>query len=274
MRVTCLKCGSQFEVAHNTSSTEVNCECGPEFRYPEVQYAGVQPSQSAAERLRYRAFHSAGLVSNSGMTALYMSAISVLVFPIALLGIGVGLYTLVVKRGPLGRYVGRRQAGLAVVLGVVVFCAEGALLLSFLKDLEVKRIASLQESIRDDLRGLLRTQRLYRAAKDRYGLFRDFPHEGFQPMHGHYTIYLDADDFIPASRDGVSVIDALSGPIVPEVSDHAFTAIAVANLDSDPHLDVWLLNHEGEQFHIVDDNDNAPDTRRDSNGKLSRSDGF
>lgn len=259
MRVTCLKCGSQYDVAYDTSSTTVNCECGPSFTYPEVHYTGVQPSERAAERLRYRAFHSAGLVRDIGTIALTVSAVSIIFFPLAIVGIGVGLYTLLAKRGPLGRYVGRSQAAAAVALGLVVFCAEGALLLDVLEKRRARRVVTLQTSIRDDLRGLLRTQRLFRAAQDRYGRFDDFPGRGFRPVSGYYTIYLGRDDFVVASRDGAKIQDDLPSGFSPGVSDDAFTAIAVANIDSDPDVDVWMLNHSGEQVHLADDNDYAPD---------------
>ncbi len=255
MRVTCLKCGSQYDVEYDTSSVAVNCECGPSISYPEVHDAGVVPSERAAERLRYRAFHSAGLVRNIGVVALTVSAISILFFPLAVVGIGIGLYTLLGTRGPLKRYVGRQQATAAIALGLVVFLVEGSLAIRWMEQRRIRRVNDLQASVKDDLRGLLRTQRLYRAAQDHYGGFRDFPGRGFQPINGHYTIYLGPDDFMAAVRDNEEHQDEWIGAIAPGVSADAFTAIAVANLDDDPEMDVWMLTHAGEQTHLVNDND-------------------
>lgn len=259
VRVTCLKCGSQYDVEYDTSSVAVNCECGPAISYPEVHYAGVVPSERAAERLRYRAFHSAGLVRNIGVVALTVSAVSILFFPLAIVGVGIGLYTLLGTRGPLKRYVGRQQAMAAVVLGLVVFFVEGTLALDWMEQRRIRRVDDLQASVKDDLRGLLRTQRLYRAAQDRYGGFQDFPGKGFRPINGHYTIYLGPEDFMTAVRDNKEVRDEWVGAIAPGVSADAFTAIAVANLDDDPDMDVWMLTHRGEQTHLVNDNDYRPD---------------
>ncbi|MEO0814105.1 MAG: hypothetical protein AAFY60_14675, partial [Myxococcota bacterium] len=140
MRVTCLKCGSQYDVEYDTSAVAVNCECGPSISYPEVHYAGVVPSERAAEKLRYRAFHSAGLVRNVGVIALTFSVVSVLFFPLAIVGVAIGIYTLVGTRGPLKKYVGRQQAIAAIALGAVVFLAEGALALKFMEQREVRRV--------------------------------------------------------------------------------------------------------------------------------------
>ncbi|MEO1172338.1 MAG: hypothetical protein AAFX94_09835 [Myxococcota bacterium] len=251
-RVTCLKCGSQYDVGYDTSTIPVNCECGPSITYPEVHYSGVQPSERAAERLRYRAFHSAGLVKNFGIIALTVSAVSVLFFPLALVGIGIGIYTLAAMRGPLSKYVGREQAIAAIVLGVLVFGIESAVALDWLEQRRISRINAVQASVRDDLRRLFRTQRLFRAAQDRYGRFDDFPGR-FQA--GAYTLYLSFEDVLPAERNSTQVTDPHQGPPVPSVTPHAFTAVAVANLDGDADLDVWTLNDAGDIVHHRNDND-------------------
>ena len=68
VRLTCLKCGHQFELAVNGGGTglRVNCVCGQDYSYPEVVNTGIRPNERAAERSRSRAFRAAGLVKNIG----------------------------------------------------------------------------------------------------------------------------------------------------------------------------------------------------------------
>lgn len=259
--MTCMTCGSQYDVEYDTSTLPVNCECGPMMTFPEVHAAGVFPSERAAEKLRYRAFHSAGLVKNIGAVALTISIISVVFFPMAIVGIGIGVYAVATMRGPRLRYAGRSQAIGAIVLGTFALGVGGGVSMHLLKRRRMKSVAAMQQSVGDDLRRLLRTQRLYRAAQDRYGRFSDFPGR-FRA--GRYTLYLGPRDFIPAERNGLEIKDELPDTDefrswCPSSSPDAFTAIAVANLDGDSDLDVWLLNDSGQQYHLANDNDYLKD---------------
>lgn len=250
MRLTCLKCGNQMEVGIGGPAVALVCTCGTEISCPEVLNTGVLPNERAAERSRYKAFRAAGVVKNMGAFALGLSLLGLVFFPLGLVGASVGIYVLTMMRGPLGRYSGRRSAVAAIAVGVGAFVGEGALALRWLEAKRLEKIAAMQTAAADDLRALLRTQRLYRAAQDRYGTFKEFR---FQPRHGAYTIYLAPDDWVAAKRGEETFTDPLPPEWVPGVSDDAFTAIAVANLDSDADLDVWLLTERGEVRHVRDD---------------------
>jgi hypothetical protein len=153
-------------------------------------------------------------------------------------------------RGPLGRYSGRRAAIAATIVGVIVFATEGGILWSYLSHRRADRFSAMQASAADDLRTLLRTERLYKAAQDRFGTIKE---SRFSPRGGYYTIYLALDDYIPAVRDGDSIVDRLPSDATPKLSDTSFTAFAVANLDGDSDLDVWMVDESGELRHVHND---------------------
>lgn len=254
MRLTCLKCGHQVELTAGDGSLRGSCVCGLDYTNPHVVNTGTCPNQRAAERSRYRAFRAAGLVKNVGGFALGMSLLGVLFFPLGLIGAAVGIYVLTMLRGPVRRYSGRRTAAIAVVLGVAVFVAEGALALSWLNQRQREYMADMQATAAEDLKALLRAERLYRASSDTFGTFSDFR---FKPPFGSYTVYLGLDDVAVAMRDQRKVVDPLPAGFSPGVSENAFTAVAVANLDGDPQMDVWVLTEVGKIVHAVDDIDGA-----------------
>ncbi|MBI5510751.1 MAG: hypothetical protein HY903_18480 [Deltaproteobacteria bacterium] len=224
--------------------------CGQEHTYPEVLNTGVRPSAAAAERSRSRAFRAAGLVKNIGGFALGLAFLGILFFPLALAGAAGGVYVLTMLRGPVGRYSGRRSAIVAVVVGISVFLAEGVFAVRYVKERHRQRLEALQTAVDDDLRALLRAERLYRADNDTYGTFKEFR---FKPRQGKYTLYLGLDDFVGAERDGEKVVDPLPVGLVPAVSESSFTAMAVANIDGDGFLDVWTINDRGTVAHLQDD---------------------
>ncbi|OGQ80821.1 MAG: hypothetical protein A2289_21115 [Deltaproteobacteria bacterium RIFOXYA12_FULL_58_15] len=243
-----------MEVAMGPRGVRINCVCGQDYTYPEVVNTGIRPNERAAERSRSRAFRAAGIVKNVGGFALGISLLGILFFPIGLLGAGIGIYVLIMLRGPLGRYSGRRAAMAAVVIGSGVFLGEGAAAMSWLKARRLQQQRSVQASVSEDLRALLRAQRLFRATHDTYGTFKEFR---FLPPSGRYTYYLGPDDVVVAKRDGGSVADPLPDNLYPGVSEDRFTAVAVANLDGDPFLDVWVLDDRGKVSQVIDDVTNS-----------------
>lgn len=252
MRLTCLKCGHQIELATNSGTLTGSCICGEGYEFPKVLDTGVRPNARAAERSRYRAFRAAGIVKNVGGFALGLALLGIVCFPMALAGAVVGVYVLTMLRGPLGRYSGRTQAAWAVAVGVVVFISEGSYVFSWWKDRRMAEMQNVQDSAAEDLRALLRAERLYRATHDTYATFRSFH---FQPVYGQYTIYLGPDDFTPAIRDRGQVVDPLPHTFTPAVSPDAFTAVAVANLDGDGDYDVWTLTSNGTILQVQNDAD-------------------
>ena len=250
MRLTCLKCGNQIELASVPAGVRVNCTCGLEHTYPEVHNTGIKPNERAAERSRSRAFRAAGLVKNVGGFALGLSTLSILFFPFGLLGACVGLYVLTMLRGPVSRYSGRRAAMAAVALGSVVFGVGAVFTYSWVEARRTERVTALQQGASEDLRALLRAERLFRVGSDTYGTFKELH---FTPRQGNYTLYLAPDDVLAGRRDGDTVVDALPADVQPGVSEDAFTAVAIANIDSDADLDVWVLNDTGTIEHVHDD---------------------
>ncbi len=239
-----------MELAASGPRVGTICTCGTEITYPEVYNTGVRPNERAAERLRYRAFRAAGLVKNIGGFALGLALLGIIFFPLALVGAVFGIYVLTMVRGPLGRYSGREQAVIAICVGTFVFVAEGSVLWSFMAQRRAERLSALQASGADDLRTLLRTERLFRAAQDRYGTLKE---SHFQPRSGAYTIYLSPDEYVAAVRDEQTITDPLPADLWPRVTNDAFTAVAVANLDGDAELDVWTVTEAGEVKHIAND---------------------
>lgn len=250
MRLTCLKCGHQIELATAPEGIRLSCTCGQEHSYPEVHNTGIRPNARAAERSRSRAFRAAGLVKNIGGFALGLSLLGIIFFPFGLVGAALGLYVLTMLRGPVGRYSGRRSALAALGLGAAVSALGPALTLSWIDGHRRAHLVSLQQGAADDLRALLRAQRLFRASNDTYGSFKEFR---FLPQHGQYTIYLGADDFLPARRDGQTVVDPLPAELQPMVAESSFTAVAVGNIDDDPDLDIWVLTDDGRPEHVRSD---------------------
>jgi hypothetical protein len=250
MRLTCLKCGHQVEMAYGDGSVAGSCICGQDYVYPRVVDTGTRPNARAAERSRYRAFRAAGLVKNVGGFALGISLLGILCFPMAVVGAAVGIYVLTMLRGPVGRYSGRPAAAWAVAIGVVAFVGEGAFALTWLKERRMAEMDAIQETAAEDLRALLRAERLFRATHETYGSFKEFH---FQPRYGLYTIYLESGDLTPAVRDKQQVIDPLPDGVAIGIDTDSFTAAAVANLDDDADLDIWTLTANGDIVHARND---------------------
>ena len=68
MRLTCLKCGHQFQVSVVDAQLEGYgyCLCGTEHVFPDVITPGIFPSDRAAEISRTRAFRAARVVKDIG----------------------------------------------------------------------------------------------------------------------------------------------------------------------------------------------------------------
>lgn len=254
MRQTCLKCGHQVDLAPGESVAPEVCVCGCNFGEACALEMGVYPSVRAAEELRASAFRAAGLVRNVGGFALSVALMGILVFPLGLLGAALGLWALVSLRGPMGRYSGRISAIWASVLGLIFFFGEGAMWMAWRQQRQIDNTTCMQQTASEDLRDLLRAQRLFRATSERFGHFADLQ---FRPRHGLYTLYLSSEDHLAAHRGNREVVDKLPEDLPsghqPEVHPSAFVAVAVANLDSDDALDVWAVNAAGDIVHVRSD---------------------
>ena len=255
MRLTCLKCGHQFELpTDQPSETHLRCVCGQEHTQPLVLNTGTRPNEKAAERSRSRAFRAAGVAKNMGGFALIISLLGILCFPLGLIGACFGLYVLVGLRGPMARYSGRRQAIAALGLGLIVFVGEGIAVRSWFEVRKAREMRDIQNSALEDLRALVRAQKLYRATNDRYGSLREI---GYTPRFANYTLYLSSDDYIPAIRDGNPVTDPLPDWLKPVVGVNSitFTAIAVGRLGKSEEFDVWSVTDSGHIEQLTDAHD-------------------
>jgi len=172
VRHTCLKCGHQTELALGPANIRVNCVCGQDYTYPEVWNTGIRPNERAAERSRSRAFRAAGLVKNIGGFAFGLALLAILFFPLGVVAAGLGIYVLTMLRGPVARYSGRNAAMAAVGIGVGVFLIEGSVAWSWIEARRLMEMRALQSSASEDLRALLRAERLFRAGSDTYGTFK------------------------------------------------------------------------------------------------------
>jgi hypothetical protein len=250
VKLTCLKCGHQFEVATGPAGERYDCICGSVFNAPGVIDTGVLPDHEAAERSRAKAFRAAGLVRNVGGFALGISALGVLFFPLALVGAAIGVYCLTMLRGPIGRYSGRRYAIWAIVIGACVFVLEGNLAMGWIKERRAYELYNIQKTGPLDLKRLRRSQVLFRATHERYGDFKDFR---FKPATGRYTLYLGQSAVFPGRNGGKDETIPLPMGLQPGVSATDFTAVAVADLDGDPELDVWMMTAHGTPVHLQND---------------------
>ena len=250
MRLTCLKCGHQFEVATGPGGYSVGCICGTEFEAPGVLDTGVEPSVEAAERLRSKAFRAAGLVKNVGGFAFGIAALGLLFFPLGIIGAGIGVYCLTMLRGPVARYSGRKWATIAIAVGASVFFIEGAVAFNWLQTRRAQEQALLQQTVKEDLKRLRRAQVLQRANHGFYGSFKDFR---FKPATGRYTVYLGETEYFPGKVDGAEIIAPLPEGFAPGYGVDDFTAVAVANLDGDDGVDVWMMTSATPPHHVVND---------------------
>ena len=97
MRLTCLKCGQQFELVIGVDVAAFGCVCGVAHHPPEVVDSGTQPNEDAALRSRRKAFRASGVAKNVGGFAIGIALLGVLFFPLGLLGAGIALYYLYYK---------------------------------------------------------------------------------------------------------------------------------------------------------------------------------
>jgi hypothetical protein len=250
MRLTCLRCGHQAELASAGAGIARTCVCGSALRNPGVIDTGIKPSERLAERLRYRAFRAAGVVTNLGGFALCLTLLGALCFPLALAGAVLGAYVAFGLRAPLARYSGRRLALWAWVLGTLIFVGESWFAWRWLAERRLHRQATLQAGAVHDLRRLMREQTRLHAEHDRYGGFAEL---AFASSLGTYTIYLSASEVYPAQGGMLPRITDLPADIHPMLSPDAFTAVAVRNLDDDAELDIWTLQSDGTIAHPHDD---------------------
>ena len=252
MRLTCLNCGHQVVITPQKAEEEQYsyCVCGKEHVYPDLVDTGTRPNEWAADRSRARAFRAAGVVKNTGATALWASFVGLLCFPFTLVGVAVGTYVLGFLPPPIRVYSGYRKAIAAVIIGLVGFAGEGLLMQRWLGEKTQETTSLVQETAPDEMAAVLRAQRLFFKENGRYGALNEIP---YSPLYGDYSVYLSPTDFIGATVSGKEIVHPLPMNYLPYVSPKRFLGVGLSNLDDDPQLDIWMVSETGRIVHEVDD---------------------
>ena len=124
MRLTCLKCGHQFQVSVVDAQLEGYgyCLCGTEHVFPDVITPGIFPSDRAAEISRTRAFRAARVVKDIGGWAFKLTLFGIVGVGLAPIGALIGLYVVLGLPKAIRPYSGYRSALMAIGVGAFVVC--------------------------------------------------------------------------------------------------------------------------------------------------------
>lgn len=257
MRLTCLKCGQKIELSYWEARHEpyTYCVCGTEHVIPHVAGPSTFPNERSAVATRTRAFRAAGIAKNTGRVALGVSIAGALLFPLSLLGVGMGAFVHSGLPEPLRIHSGYRQAVMAMGLGALVLILQLWFLVGWFEDRTSLQATLIQDMAREELVKLHRVQMRYHEAHGRFGSFTELQ---YQPIYARYTIYLEHDDVLKAVGEGSATAHELPFDHVPMVQEHTFRAVAVSNLDDDDDLDIWTVDESGRLTHEVDDLQLAP----------------
>jgi hypothetical protein len=86
------------------------------------------------------------------------------------------------------------------------------------------------------------------------GAFADI---GWKPEAQTIYAYYVGGDYLAPTEPGTEVVYKLGGnwpfSFSSESSTHGFTALAIGNIDSDPCMDVWMINDNRELANLIDD---------------------
>jgi hypothetical protein len=247
MRVTCLRCGQQVELQDTFKNAVVKCLCGGSIHPKNIVRTGIHPNPQAAQKLREHAFVASGMVHNVGGLAFTLSLFGILFFPLALAGTAVALYQIIHLKGPVGLYSGRRKALWSLVLGPIIFFGEGIFIYQHYQQEKVHKMFYAHVSAFKDLQRFQGLQDTFFKDTGRYGTFNDIR---FESLLEEYTLYLDDHTFLPAAKVSPHT---LPDSVKPHLSHDTYQIVAIANLDSDPQLDIWAMGPRGPPMLIQDD---------------------
>ena len=217
---------------------------------PHVSGPSTFPSERAAVATRTRAFRAAGIAKNTGRVALSLSLAGSLLFPLSLLGVGMGTFVHAGLPEQLRIHSGFRQAIGAIITGLLILVLQIWFLVGWFDDRSSMEVSLVQDMAREELTKLHRVQTRFYEEHGRYGNFSELE---FNPIYGRYTIYLDHNDYVAARGTGGIVVHPLPFDYVPVVRTDSFRAVAVNDLDDDSELDIWVLEESGRLVHEVDD---------------------
>ena len=110
---------------------------------------------------------------------------------------------------------------------------------------------SRQSEAKINLKGLFTSEAAYFSERGSYAdRFTDI---GWEPTAGpkgknSYTFYLTPNEKLPVGSQQL-----LPSETVPFVENDKYLAVAVGNIDSDPTLDVWAINQDGNLQNLIND---------------------
>ncbi len=247
MKLTCLHCGKQLELATGTANGAVVCDCTRNITIPNLKKTAIRPNARAAERALRRAFLSAGMINNRWQIALFLAVATIFVPPLAIASIAVAIAVLRDKAGSLARYAGHRQALIAIFLAIfnAILSLSGAYY--FYNDQVMKNRQYVQKSAARDLRALAASENSFYSSHGHFGTFDEI---SFMAPEGLYTLCLADEIKKPRSALLKTVNNC---PDESLLEDDHFTAVAVANLDGDDTLDIWAVNEDGVVTNLQND---------------------
>ena len=251
MRLTCLKCGHQFQVSVVDAQLEGYgyCLCGTEHVFPDVITPGIFPSDRAAEISRTRAFRAARVVKDIGGWAFKLTLFGIVGVGLAPVGALLGLYVVLGLPKAIRPYSGYRSALMAIGVGAFVSLTQLYLAQHLMTRSDAKDVTFARSTVEEELRRLHTLQAEFFERNGRYGGFAELD---FASQYGQQTIYMSLTD-ISLADDQRSREVRLPSKFVPYVDKLSFKAFAVMDLDSDPQADVWSIDHHGNLAHELDD---------------------
>jgi len=107
-----------------------------------------------------------------------------------------------------------------------------------------------QVEAKTNLSNIYTMQKIYKGANNTYA--KTFWRLNFIPAgEGNYSYFM-GEDVISASIGGPYQVPE---GIESEITRDSYRVVAVANLDVDPTLDVWVIDNENRMRNLVDDVD-------------------
>ena len=251
MRLTCLKCGHQFQVSVVDAQLEGYgyCLCGTEHVFPDVITPGIFPSDRAAEISRTRAFRAARVVKDIGGWALRLTLFGIVGVGLAPLGAILGLYVVLGMPRAVRPYSGYRSTLGAIGVGIFVTIAQVYLAQHLITRSDARDVTFARSTVGEELTRLHELQQEFFKIHGRFGGFTEL---NFEQEYGQQTIYMSLTD-VSLADDQRSRDVRLPSKFIPYVDNESFKAFAVMDLDSDPQADVWSIDHHGNLAHELDD---------------------
>jgi type II secretory pathway pseudopilin PulG len=179
----------------------------------------------------------------SAIVALVLACVPLLL--IHLVGAGIGIFALVKINGNPQAYKGKGLAIAAIVIGFAWLVLVGLFAAVAVPNFLKFQSRAKQSEAKVTLKAIYTAETAYFAEHGTYA--PTFEAIGFRPEEGNrYSYYL-----------GDAAISGSAGPkerpAAAAVSQKAFKAVAVGNLDADATLDVWTIDQDGDLQNSAND---------------------